>query len=228
METIMWLPGVGDYIAAAVLSIAFNQPHAVVDGNVERLFCRLFDIRLPPNLPGLKKPYRTIAAQLVSPRSPGNFNQALMEMGQKLCTPRRPECGSCPVSTVCLASARNSQQLAPAAKIRQAFTDVQLTVQIPLRRNRIGLVMRADDSPFLKGSRGFLLVRETTLQQEEPAHFRHTITRHRIHGRVCTTAVPANRSVIWVKQDEVADHLTTSLDAKAWQAALRAGLQDPG
>ena len=86
------LPGVGSYTAAAVSSIVLNAPRAVVDGNVERVLSRLLDIRLPPNLPILKPFFQEKAQSMLITSSAGDFNQALMELGQKQCSVSSPDC----------------------------------------------------------------------------------------------------------------------------------------
>ena len=97
------LPGVGDYIAAAVLSIAYGQPYAVVDGNVKRVLSRMFLIEVPVNKPASHRIFSDMASRLLETRCPGQFNQALMELGAVVCGPRQPECRSCPVADRCRA-----------------------------------------------------------------------------------------------------------------------------
>jgi len=102
-ETLRELPGVGDYIAAAVLSIAFNQPYAVVDGNVKRVLARLYLITEPANKSSSYKTFKQTADGLLDHRYPGIFNQALMELGATVCTPKNPDCESCPIRSRCRA-----------------------------------------------------------------------------------------------------------------------------
>ncbi|MGH6972271.1 MAG: A/G-specific adenine glycosylase [Caulobacteraceae bacterium] len=94
------LPGVGAYTAAAVAAIAFDQPANVVDGNVERLVARLFAVDTP--LPPAKAELRRLAATLVSPDRPGDWAQALMDLGATLCAPAAPACERCPAAFACL------------------------------------------------------------------------------------------------------------------------------
>jgi A/G-specific adenine glycosylase len=97
------LPGVGDYIAAAVLSIAFEKPYAVVDGNVKRVLARLLLEEAPVNKSTSIKIYKEAAARLLAHRDPGTFNQALMELGAMVCKPQQPLCSACPIQRLCLA-----------------------------------------------------------------------------------------------------------------------------
>lgn len=99
---LMELPGIGPYTAAAISSIAFNQPAVAVDGNVERVVSRFFAIEEP--LPASKETLRAHAAQLAESNAyPGDFTQAFMELGATVCTPRKPKCGGCPWQKSCRA-----------------------------------------------------------------------------------------------------------------------------
>ena len=97
------LPGVGEYIAAAVQSIAFNASYAVVDGNVKRVLARLFLIEAPINQSASTKIFQEKADLLLDHNAPGIFNQAMMELGATVCRPQSPTCIVCPVNTVCRA-----------------------------------------------------------------------------------------------------------------------------
>src|ERR1019366_4910103 len=95
------LPGIGDYTARAVLSIAFNQPYAVLDGNVARVVARLCSLGGNLHLPRFRRAVDAQLTDLLSRREPGNFNQAMMELGQTICLPRGPRCWVCPVAKWC-------------------------------------------------------------------------------------------------------------------------------
>jgi A/G-specific adenine glycosylase len=105
------LPGIGAYTAAAIAAIAFDRPAAVVDGNVERVTARLFDIRKP--LPDAKTEIRCKVEKLVPDRRPGDFAQAMMDLGATICTPRRPRCMLCPLRADCRALASGDPELLP-------------------------------------------------------------------------------------------------------------------
>jgi A/G-specific adenine glycosylase len=97
------LPGVGDYIASAVMSIAYGQPYAVVDGNVKRVLARLQKIDIPVNGSSSAMAFKEAAGRLLYKKDSGKFNQAMMELGAVVCTPRSPDCSSCPVKGSCQA-----------------------------------------------------------------------------------------------------------------------------
>jgi A/G-specific adenine glycosylase len=98
-EGLLALPGVGPYTAAAVAAIAFDRPETVVDGNVERVMSRLHAVETP--MPAAKPKLRELAAVLTPQRRPGDYAQAVMDLGATVCTPRRPACERCPWATRC-------------------------------------------------------------------------------------------------------------------------------
>ncbi|MDD2475170.1 MAG: A/G-specific adenine glycosylase [Dysgonamonadaceae bacterium] len=106
---IISLKGIGDYTAAAILSIAYNKPYAVVDGNVYRVLSRLFAIDTPVDSSLGKKEFKEIAYNLLDEINPGTHNQALMEFGALHCTPFQPLCKSCPLQDICISKELNKQ-----------------------------------------------------------------------------------------------------------------------
>ena len=102
-QNIRSLKGVGDYTASAVASIAYDLPHAAVDGNVNRVISRLFEVEENPLLPPGKRKIQEISNMLLDTANPGTYNQAMMELGATVCKPRNPECGNCPLSQYCQA-----------------------------------------------------------------------------------------------------------------------------
>ena len=112
------LPGVGEYIAAAVMSLAFGRPLAVVDGNVKRVLARMLFIHAPVNLSRGHKVFGAAANRLMDKTHPGQFNQAIMELGALVCTPRNPDCAACPVFKFC--GAFSNQRVAEFPKRKKA------------------------------------------------------------------------------------------------------------
>ncbi|MEI8321339.1 MAG: A/G-specific adenine glycosylase [Alphaproteobacteria bacterium] len=100
-KELMALPGIGPYTAAAISAIAFQESSVVVDGNIERVMSRLFEIKIP--LPAAKKNIKEVAASLTPAERPGDYAQALMDLGAMVCTPRLPRCDLCPVHSFCKA-----------------------------------------------------------------------------------------------------------------------------
>jgi A/G-specific adenine glycosylase len=112
-EDIKKLKGIGPYTAAAVLSIAFEQPHAVVDGNVIRVLARYYGIEEDIRKSGTKNLIQEYADELISEERPGDFNQAVMELGATVCTPASPDCTACPLSSHCRAYAMVKTDVIP-------------------------------------------------------------------------------------------------------------------
>jgi A/G-specific adenine glycosylase len=136
---LLQLPGIGAYTAAALAAIAFDEPTAAVDGNVERVVARLFLIEEP--LPAAKPAIRALTQALVPRDRPGDFAQALMDLGATLCTPRRPACALCPWMAPCRARAEGVQEAYPR-KTRKAEGE--------LRRGAAFVVLRKDDAVLLR------------------------------------------------------------------------------
>lgn len=228
------LPGIGPYTAAALASITNNEPVAVLDGNVERVLCRLFDIHLPSNLPSLKSGFKRLSQELIDVR-PGDFNQAVMELGQQICRPTSPQCESCPVHEFCLAKSRRTQSEAPKPKIKKESIAINLQLYLLIREKKVALVERPKSAKFLRGTWGFITSLEGrgdgfpldrgALSISKPVgHITHNITHHRIKAEVLV--LPANYKVPnarWVEFDVIEENLISNLDRKAWHLTVREG-----
>lgn len=144
------LPGVGDYIAAAVLSIAFNKSYPVVDGNVKRVLSRLLVVQEPVNQSRSKKIFQQAAAELLDAQMPGSFNQAIMELGAMVCKPRNPLCQACPVQTWCLAYQTGRTSEFPRKLKKAAVPQYQITVGVVFKNGRV-LITRRKPEGLLGG-----------------------------------------------------------------------------
>jgi A/G-specific adenine glycosylase len=124
------LPGIGSYTAAAILSIAYGAKHAVLDGNVARVLARLFAVR--GDLRDIKR-WRALQKQadtLLDPKSPGDWNQAMMELGATLCTPRAPQCLLCPIAQFCRARKLGLAEAIPEARKKRATVEITLAAAV--------------------------------------------------------------------------------------------------
>ena len=110
---ILNLPGIGEYTAAAISSSAYNQPYAVVDGNVYRVLSRLFGIATPINSSKGKKEFSALAQELIDKQHPSTYNQAIMDFGALQCTPSSPKCKDCPMQNFCFAYETKQQDKFP-------------------------------------------------------------------------------------------------------------------
>ncbi len=140
-DVLLTLPGIGPYTAAAISAIAFDQPETVVDGNVERVMARLYDVHEP--LPASKGQLTTLARALTPKMRPGDYAQAVMDLGATICTPRSPACGICPWRDPCAA--------------RIAGTAAELPKKTPKKKTptRFGIayVVRREDGAWLLETR---------------------------------------------------------------------------
>ncbi|MEM5563633.1 A/G-specific adenine glycosylase [Psychroserpens sp. AS72] len=110
---ILKLKGVGDYTASAISSICFNEPHAVVDGNVYRVLSRFFGISTPINSTQGIKEFKSLATTLLDTKNPGDYNQAVMEFGATQCKPKNPDCNVCPLQDSCVALQKGTVDVLP-------------------------------------------------------------------------------------------------------------------
>jgi A/G-specific adenine glycosylase len=134
------LPGVGPYTAAAIAAIAFDRPANVVDGNVERVIARLFAVETP--LPGAKPELRRLAGRLVSDQRPGDWAQALMDLGAMVCTPTQPACAICPASPDCQARATGAPATYPRRDAKPDRPQRYGTAYLLTRGGDVALVRR--------------------------------------------------------------------------------------
>ncbi len=143
------LPGVGEYTAGAVASIAFGRVVPAVDGNVRRVLCRLFDLEAP-----MAGGLREVAAGLVDPGRPGDFNEAMMELGATVCTPRSPGCAGCPVRGWCRARVAGTVAERPVRRPRKRVPHMAYVTAVVVGRVPEGIVTllrKRPDSGLLAG-----------------------------------------------------------------------------
>lgn len=143
-QTLMRLPGVGRYTAGAIASIAFGVPAPVLDGNVARVLARWFDLRKPIDDPAVVAKLWAIAESLVPARRPGRFNEALMELGALVCTPRKPACIKCPLQNLCRSRAAGTTGEVPQRRPRRPPKKVSHHVVAAVHRGQIPLERRGD------------------------------------------------------------------------------------
>ncbi|WP_397399831.1 A/G-specific adenine glycosylase [Phenylobacterium sp.] len=139
-EGLRALPGLGPYTAAAVGAIAFDLPTNVVDGNVERVMARLFAVTTP--LPEAKPELKRLAGELVRSQRPGDWAQALMDLGATVCKPKSPLCERCPVSRHCAAKAKGSPETYPRRTAKAARPHRFGVAYILTRGDEVALVRR--------------------------------------------------------------------------------------
>ena len=149
-DTLHRLPGIGDYIAAAVLSIAYGRPYAVVDGNVKRVLARVFALSEPVNVAVSHKTFQQWANRLLDHDRPADYNQAIMELGALICQPRQPLCLQCPLINFCQAKMAGTTERFPV-KIKRTPVPKKEVVAAVIRKNDRLLLVRRPDQGLLGG-----------------------------------------------------------------------------
>jgi A/G-specific adenine glycosylase len=139
------LPGFGPYTAAAVASIAFGEPVAVLDGNVERVLARWAAVREPVRTARARARLTDVAQRLLDPARPGDWNQAVMDLGATVCKPRAPVCLICPLRTTCVAFADGDAENLPLKPARGPVPHVDVAAGIVWRRGRVLIARRPAD-----------------------------------------------------------------------------------
>jgi A/G-specific adenine glycosylase len=190
LQQLRALPGIGEYTAGAIASIAFNQRAAVIDGNVHRVLHRLLD---QPRIPLPK--LREVAAALVPPQRAGDFNQALMDLGATICTPRAPLCNSCPLIGECRAFAAGTQNQRPVPPEKRTIPEKHFNVVVLLDAHHYVLIQQRPHKGLLAGLWEFpattaeplpfaqRLARDRALELYEAGTVRHTFSHFRAYYR---------------------------------------------
>lgn len=204
VEELRKLPGVGPYTAGAVAAIAFDQRAVVVDGNVERVMARLFDIHTP--LPAAKPGLTEKAEALTPDKRPGDYAQAVMDLGATICTPRNPACGICPWRAPCLARQNGTAAELPKKTPKKPKPVRFGTAYIARRVDGALLLERRPDKGLLGGMLGW--PGSEWVEGETPSHeppisaewktlngeARHTFTHFHLRLTVKTALVPMDRT----------------------------------
>lgn len=236
-ESLRKLPGVGDYTAAAIAAIAFGRKAVVMDGNVERVMARLFAVREP--LPGVKPTLKQHAASLTPDQRPGDYAQAVMDLGATICTPRNPACGLCPWMDACQGRKLGIEAELPAKQEKAerptrhglAFWTVRKDGAVLLRRRPpsglLGGMMEVPSTTWREGPAW-----ELDAAQEEaplgaqwrllPGVVRHTFTHFHLELRLAAARTGANPLArgIWCPLDQLGDQALPTIMRKLVRHAL--------
>jgi A/G-specific adenine glycosylase len=219
---ILQLPGVGDYTAAAIASIAFGLPHAVLDGNVLRVVARVENDPADISSARTRLRFRQVAQQWLDCRHPGAFNQALMELGATVCLARNPLCLVCPLSSLCGARAEGTVAQLPVKLRRVEPVRVAGTLLVIRRRGHVLLRQREAAERLMAGF--WELPTPDHLPEArvgaDIGAVRHSITHHRYHFRVArASASPRDHSFRWFRPAELPGIPLSTTARKALQLA---------
>jgi A/G-specific adenine glycosylase len=236
-EGLRALPGIGDYTAAAIAAIAYDEPAPVVDGNVERVIARLFAIGTP--LPEAKRIIRGIQAGLTPAARAGDYAQAMMDLGAGICTPKRPACALCPVNEACLAHARSEEERYPVKASRtarptrygDAFVAVRPDGSVLLRRRPddglLGGMAEVPGSEWTSRKEGLDASVHAPIQagwQRVPAAVVHVFTHFRLELNVYCARLPvmeeAPPECWWSPPEALPSEALPSVMKKVVEAAL--------
>ncbi len=217
------LPGIGRYTSAAIASIAYGEPVAVVDGNVERVLSRLWGAKLAE-----EECWQT-AEELLDRRRPGDFNQAMMELGATICLPRQPMCLMCPVSQWCATRGELEKLERPTRQTKK-----EIHYALDCRNGSVFLVQRAKDVSLMPGMwelpemavgrTGKRIPRELKLARNDKKDgsvltLRHSITVTDYTVRVRQEAAPDGSAGKWITKDRIETLPLTGLARKILRAA---------
>jgi A/G-specific adenine glycosylase len=243
-----WLkiPGCGAYTASAIASICYHEKVACVDGNVIRVVSRLLALSDVWTTSG-QSTIQAYVNSIIPAERPGDFNQAMMELGATICRKSKPLCHQCPLQQHCLAFTNNCIAQCPPKKPRRSSINVELSALIIWHKPTDTLALVKRTKGFLKNTIGFPLLDTTEVSNLENTldslplqifnstnRFSHTITHHRISGKVAIAQVieEANNAALawqrlgflehiyWVNRSDIAVKFATTLDKKAFQVFL--------
>jgi A/G-specific adenine glycosylase len=232
LDEVLDLPGIGRYTAGAILSIAFAQRRPIVDGNIARVLARLHRLRGDPASTAMRNRLLTLAGELLAEAtSPGDLNQALMELGAIVCTPSRPGCAICPVRRRCAARAAGDQARIPVARRRRRPDVVRSSVALVerdgrylvRRRERTGLLDDMWEIPVLENRGDGLRL----WVGERVATVRHSITFRRMVVEVRRARLisePRAGAYRWIRADRIARLPASSLLGKILKGARDASV----
>ena len=229
-QDLLGLPGIGEYTAGAILSMAFGHKTAAVDANAKRVLSRLFAIDGSINDSQVRKQIQSLAEEiLLSAQHPGAFNQALMDLGSTVCIPGKPHCGSCPLCSLCVARTQGVQDILPRRHHRPPVPYRESTAALILGQNGQILMLRRPENGLLgslwklpggfrHGEESLKAALRRTIKEEagikvavrqEITSIDHTYThfRLRLHSFLCSLGhgVLIDESVIfrWIDPDDI-------------------------
>lgn len=214
-EDLIEYPGFGPYTARSVASLAFDQSVGVVDGNVVRVLARVYDRDWEFWKPKVRDEIQVLVDQWVKGVSSYEMNQAIMELGRTICTPKSPSCLLCPIRASCLAFKKETIALRPKSKPKKE-REIWIWEPHIWGKKDQALFEMNEDIPFLKGQ--WLLPGPARRVKQKPRtfDFKHTITHHDIYVTVSVSKPITKNQVQWIRLKEIRQHVPASLVHKAF------------
>lgn len=186
-NTLLSLPGIGEYTAGAIASFAFDLPYPAMDGNVYRVLSRLYDCEIAFDTTEGKKHFRQLATELLDRQHPGLYNSAIMEFGALHCTPTSPDCQNCPIQACCMAYAHHTVDMLPVRKPRTPLRERYLIYTIYITPNMQTLIRQRTDNDIWKHLYEFPLQETSELlpaESDSPSILlNHILSHQRLHAR---------------------------------------------
>lgn len=243
MKEWLLVPGCGPYTASIIASVCFNEAVGAVDGNVIRVVSRLLNLQHGVWEKSGQEKIQQFVNRFIPDDNPGDFNQAMMDLGATVCKKQNPTCEICPLNTVCLAFQKNTVSLCPPVKPRRQMIDENLYALVFYNDQKKYLVIKRGKG-FLSKTTGFPLLKETdtdalsTLHTTAKSHnwqvsvlpsaVQHTITHHKINARAMLIQCPnsffdsknvffknlPHDQLVWVEKSALKENLSSSLDQK--------------
>ncbi len=247
VDALRMLPGIGRYTAGAIASMAFGLDEPVLDGNLRRVYARLFNIDSPADSPQGEKLFWSIASENLPKGKAGDYNQALMDLGATICTPQNPRCLICPLMGECAAQKLGLQELRPVLKAKASVPQYVQVAAVIERRGRVLLAKRpsrgllgglwefpnarvtGDPARMLKKAiRG--ATRLTVRAEAELGVIQHAYTHFKItvHAYRCELLeMSPDKNLKWIRLGELEDYPMGKIDRqiarKLSPSSLRAG-----
>lgn len=217
------LKGIGDYTAAAIASFAFSLPHAVVDGNVYRVLSRYFDEDIPYDSSKGKKLFQALADDLLDQQNPADHNQAIMELGAMICSPKNPKCEECPLQESCLAYRNQTVEQRPVKSKKMTVEKVYFYYLfknlefIPLEKRKDGIWKNMYQLPLIESKKKLELkeikshVQEKfgieLLRDKHHYYYKHLLSHREIHAEFWQIKdLPKNDSIFEILSKEELDN----------------------
>lgn len=229
-EEIRDLPGVGDYTAAAISSICFGQPHAVLDGNVIRVLARAGAERGDTGSSTVRVRLREQAQRLLDPRHPADFNQAIMELGATVCLPKNPQCLLCPWREQCAARAQGLEHELPVKLRQREAVSLAIALLVVEKEGRLLLRQRGPAESRLAGFWELPEAARMPSAQRGASigSFKHSITRHDYTVEVhLASAAKAPKGFRWFAWAELEALPLATMTRKAIELLDKPGTDRP-
>lgn len=220
-EQVIGLKGVGEYTAAAIVSFAYDQPHAVLDGNVFRVLSRYFGIDIPIDTTAGKKYFKALAQKCLDTSHPAEYNQAIMDLGAVVCKPAQPLCDHCPFSSDCIALHTDRIQELPVKSKKLIRQDRFFNFLVLMHEDKIVIQQRTDKDiwqhlfqfPLIESTDRLLTAAELNIEGlsvpipiVESREYKQALTHRNIFGKffeIQTDKLELDKNWLVIKKEEI-------------------------